>query len=115
MPSSQLPIEALPAWAHLNNVEFHSVKLGHTAGRGCGLVADRDLSLSAGSGAHDDDDATLLRVPCDTVLSAYAIDEYTKVDQNFRQLLDVAGRQVRSPHLHHKKHGADSTPAVLST
>jgi hypothetical protein len=109
MPSSQLPIEALPAWARLNNVELHSVKLGHTAGRGYGLVADRDLSLSAGSGEHEDD-ATILRVPRDAVLSAHAIEEYTKVDQNFRHLLDVAGRQVRLPHLHHKRHGADSTP-----
>ncbi|KAF4455658.1 SET domain-containing protein 8 [Fusarium austroafricanum] len=35
----------------------------------------------------------LLRIPRDLILSAAAIEEYTKVDQNFRQLLDSAGHQ----------------------
>lgn len=42
----------------------------------------------------DHDPVQLLRIPQDLVLSAAAIEEYTKVDQNFRQLLDVAGHQV---------------------
>lgn len=42
----------------------------------------------------DHDPVQLLRVPHDLVLSAAAIEEYTKVDQNFRQLLDVAGHEV---------------------
>lgn len=42
----------------------------------------------------DHDPIQLLRIPHDLVLSAAAIEEYTKVDQNFRQLLDVAGHQV---------------------
>ncbi|KAF4977849.1 hypothetical protein FZEAL_5692 [Fusarium zealandicum] len=37
----------------------------------------------------------LLRIPHDLGLSAAAIEEYTKVDQNFRQLLDVAGHQIK--------------------
>jgi hypothetical protein len=37
----------------------------------------------------------LLQIPHDLVLSATAIEEYTKVDQNFRQLIDSAGHQVR--------------------
>ncbi|WAO89507.1 SET domain-containing protein [Fusarium falciforme] len=41
----------------------------------------------------DHDPVQLLRIPHDLVLSAAAIEEYTKVDQNFRQLLDVAGHQ----------------------
>ncbi|KAH7262306.1 hypothetical protein BKA59DRAFT_505339 [Fusarium tricinctum] len=35
----------------------------------------------------------LLQIPHDLVLSATAIEEYTKVDQNFRQLIDSAGHQ----------------------
>ncbi|KAM6507390.1 hypothetical protein FSOLCH5_012606 [Fusarium solani] len=41
----------------------------------------------------DHDPVQLLRIPHDLVLSAAAIEEYTKVDQNFRQLLEVAGHQ----------------------
>ncbi|WZH43510.1 SET domain-containing protein 8 [Fusarium acuminatum] len=36
----------------------------------------------------------LLQIPHDLVLSATAIEEYTKVDQNFRQLIDSAGHQA---------------------
>jgi len=36
----------------------------------------------------------ILQVPHDLILSAASIEEYSKVDQNFRQLLDSAGHQV---------------------
>ncbi|KAM5512698.1 SET domain-containing protein [Fusarium oxysporum f. sp. phaseoli] len=36
----------------------------------------------------------ILQVPHDLILSAASIEEYSKVDQNFRQLLDSAGHQA---------------------
>ncbi|KAM5352313.1 hypothetical protein ACJ41O_005036 [Fusarium nematophilum] len=132
--SSSLSIEAFPAWARLNDVEFTNAELQETDGKGIGLVAARDLRTTStstketptqtenasgdgdeGSKGHEEgerartalggetgngnkDDANhkptkLLRIPHDVVLSAAAIEEYAKVDQNFRQLLDAAGHQ----------------------
>lgn len=95
MPSSEtLPIEALPGWARLNGLEFLNCKLDQTEDKGIGLVATQELSLAAGD-AGLDDDKPLLKVPRDMVLGADTIEDFAKVDQNFRQLLDVAGKQVR--------------------
>ncbi|KAH6604652.1 hypothetical protein Trco_006359 [Trichoderma cornu-damae] len=90
MPSSQLPIEAFPAWALLNNADFVSADIRDIEGKGFGLVAQHDIPGvgSDGSGA-----TAILRIPRDLVLSAEAVEEYAKVDQNFKQLLEVAGRQ----------------------
>jgi len=94
MPSSEtLPIEALPGWARLNGLEFPNCKLDQTEDKGIGLVATSELSLAAGD-AGLDDDKPLLKVPRDVVLGADTIEDFAKVDQNFRQLLDVAGKQT---------------------
>lgn len=95
MSSPSLPIDALPAWARLNGVNFLNVELQQIDGKGLGLVATQRLSLTAGhEGAKDD--APLLKVPRDLVLSTGTVDLYAKVDQNFRRLLDAAGRQVNT-------------------
>lgn len=87
---SQLSPDAFPAWALLNDVVFSGVKLQQTEDRGFGLVADGDL------GASESNASPLMRTPQDLVLSAEAVDEYSKVDQNFKQLLEAAGREVRT-------------------
>lgn len=91
MSASHLPIEAFPAWALLNDVEFRSAEVRSIEGRGFGLVAKNDIP-----GVSDDISSTeaIIRIPRDLVLSAEAVDAYAKVDQNFRQLLEVAGHQV---------------------
>ncbi|KAF9770399.1 hypothetical protein IL306_012084 [Fusarium sp. DS 682] len=43
--------------------------------------------------SHVNNSTKLLHIPHGLVLSAASIEEYTKVDQNFRQLLDSAGHQ----------------------
>jgi hypothetical protein len=48
-----------------------------------------------GYGYTNHNSTKLLQIPHDLVLSTTAIEEYTKVDQNFRQLIDSAGHQVR--------------------
>ncbi|EEU45437.1 uncharacterized protein NECHADRAFT_106131 [Fusarium vanettenii 77-13-4] len=105
MASSQpLSIASFPAWARLNDVDFTNAELRETDVKGIGLVAARDLKTTTKTTAQptkettsnaneNGDDLSLLRIPHDLVLSAAAIEEYTKVDQNFRQLLDVAGHQ----------------------
>lgn len=90
-PPSQLPIEAFPAWAILNNVDFISAEIRNIEGKGFGLVAKNDIEGADGDASGT---AAILRIPRDLVLSADAVEEYAKVDQNFRQLLDAAGRQV---------------------
>ena len=93
MSPDQLSIEALPGWAHLNGVGFLNVKLDNVEGKGIGLVASQTLSLAADDeGAKDD--APLLKVPRDLVLSAESVAEFAKVDQHFKQLLEAVGHVV---------------------
>ncbi|KAG5953322.1 hypothetical protein E4U53_006056 [Claviceps sorghi] len=86
------PMEAFPTWAHFTRVQFTGVKLqdvGH--GKGLGLVAAAESDLEGS--AVEEQKGAVLRVPRDVVLSAEAVDDYAKVDHNFKQLLDVAGRK----------------------
>lgn len=92
MRRGEFSLNALPAWCALNDVSFIDVKVDDVEGRGYGLVADRDL-------INDEDNVevpTLLTVPKDLVLSAEAVEEYAKVDKNFRELYEAAGHQVCS-------------------
>ncbi|KAG5928618.1 hypothetical protein E4U42_000333 [Claviceps africana] len=87
-----VPMEAFPAWAHFTRVQFTGVKLqdvGH--GKGLGLVVAAESGLEGR--AVEEQKEAVLRVPRDVVLSAEAVDEYAKVDHNFKQLLDVAGQK----------------------
>ena len=90
MRRSQLPITALPAWSKRNDASFIDISiqdLGET--KGFGFATEKAL------GSKDTFDVpTLLTVPHDLILSAEAIEEHAKVDQHFKQLLDVAGGKV---------------------
>lgn len=87
----QLSIDTFPSWARLNDIKFNRVKLEDIQGKGYGLVASEDISADSHSAAAA---LPIIQIPQDLVLSAEAVDEYAKVDFNFRQLLDVAGRKV---------------------
>ncbi|KAF4344663.1 SET domain protein [Fusarium beomiforme] len=58
--------------------------------------ADGEKGARARTGTqnHVNNAAKLLHIPRDLVLSAASIEEYTKADQNFRQLLDSTGHQA---------------------
>lgn len=88
-----LPIEDLPAWARLNDVSFTSVKVTKAQGRGYGVFAQKDMTAAEGTL----DTPVLLTVPSDLALNTAAIDEYTKEDKNFRQLLDALGQHRVMP------------------
>jgi hypothetical protein len=90
MASTQLPFDSFPAWAHLHDVTFDSVAIKDVSGKGYGLVAQRGFGLNVKEGNR----SSILRVPADLVLSATAVDEYAKVDQNFNALLEASGVQV---------------------
>lgn len=90
MPWPTIPIEDLPAWAHLNGVSFAGVKIANTKGKGYGVVCDRDRNTLEPA----PDGPALLTVPHDLVLNAAAVDEYAKEDKHFRQLLDAVGHRV---------------------
>lgn len=79
-------LQDLPAWCALNNVSFHKVKIQEIEDCGHGLVAEADLPHS---GAN-----SVLEIPQDLVLSAQAVEDYAKIDKNFRDLLEKAGHQV---------------------
>jgi len=94
MHKTQLPISALPAWCKLNDATFLDTSVQNLQGRGFGIVTERTLS------SEDTFDVpNLLLIPHDLILSAEAIEEHTKVDQHFHQLLDVAGGKVCSVHV----------------
>ncbi|OAQ97448.1 hypothetical protein LLEC1_01816 [Akanthomyces lecanii] len=85
----QLPIESLPAWATLQNVKVQQVAMRPIEGKGYGLVADMDLNAS-----EDLKEALeIMRIPAELVLSREAVEEYAKVDQHFKQLLETVGRK----------------------
>ncbi|KAJ6440526.1 SET domain-containing protein [Purpureocillium lavendulum] len=115
--SSQLPLDAFPAWALLNDVSFTGVQLGDTADKGFALVAERELGASEANGRP------LLSIPHDLILSAEAVDEYAKVDLNFKQMLEVAGHQSTRKdvmlyllcHLVHSRRTASASRGVSST
>ncbi|KAG5935633.1 hypothetical protein E4U59_005510 [Claviceps monticola] len=86
-------MEAFPTWAHFTRVRFAGVKLADMGdGKGQGLVATAKCSHE--EAAAEENERAVLRIPCDLVLSAEAVDAYAKVDHNFKQLLDVAGRKA---------------------
>ncbi|KAK7964922.1 hypothetical protein PG988_009926 [Apiospora saccharicola] len=85
MHRAVFPLHDLSAWCALNDVKFRNVKIEEVEGRGYGLVADADLSPSGAD--------AMLEIPHDLVLSAQAVEDYAKIDQNFRGLLEKAGRQ----------------------
>ena len=96
MHPPSLPIEGLPAWARLNDVSFHNVKVANLEGKGYGVVSDTELSATV----ETTDTPALLVVPHNLVLNAAAVSEYAKEDKSFKQLLDAVGHRVRArtPH-----------------
>lgn len=85
MASSQLPIDSFPAWALLQDVEFSNVNIQDIDNKGYGLVSDKVLGESI----------SVLNVPQDLVLSANQVEQYAKIDQHFKTLLEAMGQQVR--------------------
>ncbi|OLN85540.1 SET domain-containing protein 8 [Colletotrichum chlorophyti] len=89
MATSQLSVDTLSTWAMLNNVDLVDIEAREIPGCGLGLVSNKDLSREQ----ETFDIPALLRIPHELVVSAEAVENYAKVDKNFRQLLDAAGHK----------------------
>ncbi|KAK4556899.1 hypothetical protein LTR86_005880 [Recurvomyces mirabilis] len=88
-----LPDEALLPWAMLNDVAFHRVVPGVTIGKGGALLASKDFS----SDNDRDNHMTLLTVPRDLILSLERVLEHSKIDRDFREVLEQLGDFGRTP------------------
>lgn len=86
----QLPIESLPAWATLQDVKVQQVAMSHIKGKGYGLVSNTELNASK----NLNEALEIMRIPAELVLSREAVEEYVKVDQHFKQLIENVGRKV---------------------
>lgn len=91
MASTEPPLQGLSAWARLNFVDFFDTEVENVPGKGLGLFTTRPRLDDGGK----DDAKPFLEVPRQLILSAEAVEDYAKVDQNFRQLLDKVNPQVR--------------------
>lgn len=91
MPLKQLSPEAFPAWARLQNVSFGNARLQEIEGKGYGLVAVDDIETEG----DEKPPASIMQVPSDLILSSASVDDYSKVDQNFKALLETIGHQVQ--------------------
>ncbi|KAK1700467.1 SET domain-containing protein [Colletotrichum godetiae] len=89
MASTQLPLETLSTWAMFNDVDLVDVEAREIPGCGLGLLSNKELSREE----ETFDIPTLLRIPGELVLSGEAVENYAKVDKNFRQLLEAAGHK----------------------
>lgn len=74
----------------LNNITFAGVRVEDIEGRGLGLVAEKHLI------SEDVELPALLTIPKELILSAVTVEEHAKENKDFRELLDVAGRQVNT-------------------
>ncbi|OKL64489.1 hypothetical protein UA08_00871 [Talaromyces atroroseus] len=97
---SQLPIEALPAWAHLNGIKFHDSIGFEKLANGSGIVTKVDRKEDD----HDDNSEirkndqeqtnnveVLISVPSDMVLSLDLVHDFAKSDSYLREVLEALG------------------------
>jgi hypothetical protein len=80
----QEPVTQLKDWAVLNDASFNGVRCADAGeGRGSGLFATRDLKGG--------EEAPLLTVPRDLVLSLETVKLAAKSDKDLRELLEALG------------------------
>lgn len=89
-PIPALTPDSFPAWARLNGVDLHRVELRRAGDKGLGLFVSETGEGDPGSNTSP----PVLRIPRDLILTAEAVEDYAKVDLNFRRLLDAVGHQV---------------------
>lgn len=92
-------IAAFPAWALLNGIDINDLSLHDIPGKGFGFVVTQQLVAPGSTASNSNSTKNLIRIPRDLILSAEAVGDYAKVDQNFNQLLQSTNFQVRLPKL----------------
>ena len=85
MHSDPLPIDQLAVWARLSNVDFYGIEVCSLGDRGSGLVATWESK----------DNAILINVPRDLVLSLENVWVYAKADKHLLQALEAVEEYSR--------------------
>lgn len=75
--------DRLETWANFNGIVLSNIRVKSTEDKGTGLYARTD--------DHPREDATLITVPKDLVLSLSLVEEYAKADRHLREVLDAVG------------------------
>ena len=87
MHRETLPIGNLATWARLNNVEFNGVKVSSVPdSRGSRVLATTNCLQ---------EDAVLMRIPQELILSLENLWIYAKSDRHLAQVLEAAGDFTR--------------------
>lgn len=93
MRRQYLPLQSLPAWARLNGIVTNGVAFQNLSSsesdtdKGNAIVATEEKS------SHENDSLpqVLLQVPRELVLSLETVQDYSKSDQDFREVLEACG------------------------
>lgn len=86
-------IADFPAWALLNGIDINDLSLHDIPGKGFGFVVTKQLEALKGAANESRPGRNLIRIPRDLILSAEAVGDYAKVDQNFNLLLQSTSFQ----------------------
>lgn len=86
MHRKTLDIGELPPWAKLNNIEFNGIAISNIPGKGYGLTVIAERS---------EDDAILMTVPKDLILSYENVWILAKADKHLREVLEAVGNYGR--------------------
>ena len=92
-----LPIDALTAWAKLNDVRFNGVEVKQLKtedgiDKGSAVIATESREPRDIVSTPEDVEAlTLMRIPPDIVLSLERVETYAKSDKYLREVLDGIG------------------------
>ena len=87
MHRETLPPDSSSPWANLNNIELNGVKISLLQkSRGSGVVATRELS---------EDNAVLMTIPQELLLSLDNVWVYAKADRYLREVLEAVGDYAR--------------------
>lgn len=82
MHRQTLATEQFLPWAKLNNIEFNGIAISNIAGKGYGLIVTAERS---------EEDALLIMVPKDLILSCENVWILAKADKHLREVLEAVG------------------------
>lgn len=87
MHRETLPPDSSLPWAKLSNIELNGVKVSQLPdSRGSGVVATHELS---------EDNALLMTIPQELLLSLQSVWIYAKADRHLREVLEAVGDFAR--------------------
>lgn len=86
MHRQTLSLDAFPAWAKLNHIDFDGTRVADLPGKGYGLTVTADKIQ---------ENAVLIKVPKDLILSCENVWILAKADKALREVLEASGDYAR--------------------